>query len=236
MDKAMLQDHEISSRLRFEIDRAIEDPGAIQINIKDGVVTLAGETDNFADQIVCENLAQSTPGVVAVVQNIRLTLPAHARDRDMEIACKCKTALELNRYVPFPRLNIIVKDACVILKGEVDSMEQRQEAESTIYKIPEVSLIKNEILVKPGLKPADVRKEIQRGFSHVAAHHADGIEVELREGKAILRGIARAWFEIVVAETVVREMPDIDEVINQIELTPLLKGKETPPESCSLAY
>lgn len=230
MERAALEDHEIHSRLRFEIERSIEDSERIQIKVKEGIVTLAGNTDNFADQLACENVARKTPGVAAVVQNIQLRLPASVKDSDVEIARKCKAALELNPSVPYNRLGVIVKDACVILKGEVHSGEQKQEAESTISKIPEVSMIKNEIVVKPGLKAAEIWCEIQRAFKRVVEHHAKGIEVEIHDGKAILSGIARAWFEIVIAENVVREIPEINEVVNKIELTTLLKGREIPPE------
>ncbi len=229
MDRAIAQDGEILSQLRLEIDRSIENPSRIHIKVKEAVVMLTGDTDHFLDQVACEDMAKRIPGVVAVVQNIQLNLPSHVKDRDAEIARKCKMAIESDP-APCRSLKVVVKDGCVILKGEVRSVEQRQEAESAICKIPEIKMIQNDTVIVHGLKAVDICAEIQRAFKHVVEHHARAIEVELRDGKAILRGVARAWFEIVVAETVASEIPGVKEVINQIELTPLLKGREVPPE------
>ncbi len=230
MYKNLENDQEIREQLRLEIDQTVNKANTIDITVQDGVVTLTGVAGNFADQIACEEVARNTPGVVAVVQNIQLTLPDCTREKDEEIAKRCKLAIQLNRHLPNDHLNVIVKDGCVILKGEVDSLDQRHEAEDTIYRIPGIRALTDEILVKPGLKAGEVRRAIQREFRHVVDHHAAAIQVEILDGTVILSGFARAWFEISFAEHAVRHLPGIKHVINNIELTPLLAGRESVPE------
>ncbi len=225
----MDRDGRILADVLREIHQVASAPGNIHVEVKDGVVTLSGLTDNFADQMACEEAARKMPEVAGVVQNIELRLPPKSKEENLEIARRCANALDLNRYVPHERLDVIVKDGCVFLKGEVDSASERQEAESTIRKIPGVNSVTNEIVVKPGLKPKDIYEEIRKAFLRMVEYHARYIKVEIEGEKLTLSGVARAWVEIVEAERIAREMPGIKDVVNNITLTPLLQGKEHPP-------
>lgn len=229
-------DKNIYAKLRQEIDRKLENPRGIEIDVQNGIVTLTGLTDSFADQIASEEIAKAIPKVVGVVQNIQLSMKKNAFDADQEIAHKCKTALELNRNIPRDRLTVVVKDGCVFLQGEVDTIEQKKEAEATIYRIPGIDVLKSEIVVKPDSETPDIHQEICNAFKFIAEHHAHYIKVEFENGTVVLSGTARAWFEMVEAERVASELPGVKEVINNIELTPLLKGKVIPPPAGDMQH
>jgi osmotically-inducible protein OsmY len=76
------------------------------------------------------------------------------------------------------------------------------------------------------VKPYDITRRIERTFQHMAAHHAQEIQVEVKGGKVILRGVVRAWIEKAEAEEAAREVPGVKEAENRLEVTPLLEGKE----------
>ena len=80
----------------------------------------------------------------------------------------------------------------------------------------------------PVVRKSDVKTEIERTFVQLAGHHANEIQVDIQGSKVILSGIVRAWIEKTDAEVATLGVPGVTEVVNRIEVTPLLQGKEMP--------
>jgi hypothetical protein len=95
------------------------------------------------------------------------------------------------------------------------SAAQKKEGEFYMAKTPEVTR-------------SDVKKELERTFIQLAALHANQIQIEVDGGKVILRGIVRAWIEKTDAEVAALGVPGVTGVVNRLEVTPLLQGKEMP--------
>jgi osmotically-inducible protein OsmY len=210
-------------------ERKISNTNRIEVTVKDGVVTLSGKVDHYMDQLVMVEAAERVIGVKGVLQETEVEIPAASKRNDIEIFRSATMAIEQNSLIPSDHLKVAVKDGKVKLDGEVQEQDQKIEAGLTVSKILGVAGVINDIIVKPIVKPNDVTLQIERRFQHLAMHHAQEIQVEIKGSKVILSGEVRAWIEKADAEDAARELPGVTEVENRLELTPLLKGKEKPP-------
>jgi len=214
----------------FKRERKISNPNRIEVTVKDGVVTLSGKVDHYMDQLVTVEAADRVAGIKGVVQESEVELPETSKRNDLEIYHSATAAIKHNSLIPSERVKVAVKDGRIKLDGEVQEEHQKIEAGITVSKILGVTGVINDIAVKPVVKPYDVTLQIERMFQHQAAHHAQEIQVEIKNSKVILSGIVRAWIEKADAEAAAREVPGVTEVENKLEVTPLLKGKEKPPD------
>lgn len=73
-DKGALTDGEISTRVQVKLaeDTTVKG-GGLQIDVKDGVVTLTGKVENPNQKSKAEKLAKKVSGVKSVVNNIVVT-------------------------------------------------------------------------------------------------------------------------------------------------------------------
>jgi len=217
----------VIDELRWETQ--ISNPTAIGVAVNDGVVTLSGYVDNFSDKYVAQTTAQSVPGVKAVIPDIQVNPARDTEIDDLKIAKDVSNAIELNSSIPQNQIKVLVKNGKVTLDGELEWEHQKDEAENTISKIPGIRGIANNITVGLTRKPHDIKYRIEKAFQRMASHHARHIQIEVQDSKAILSGIVYAWVEKMEAERIIREIPGIKEVENNLTITPLLEGRENPP-------
>ncbi|MCR4394775.1 MAG: BON domain-containing protein [Dehalococcoidales bacterium] len=224
----MFGDDELKMMVLSEIrkEQKISNPAAIEVEVKDGIVTLKGFTDNYMEQAAAEAVAKQVPGVKGVVQNIQVRIPPHIKRDDAEIARDAINALALNSSIPRDRVKVVVKDEWITLEGDVDWPYQKEEALATVSRISGARGVTNNIQVKMPIRPIDVKTRIIKAFQIAAEHHARHLEVEIKDGKVILTGTVRAWFEKIEAERVAREMPGVKEVENRLVISPLVEDKE----------
>lgn len=226
---------DIDEELKMEVirqikaDRKISNSDRIKVDVAERIVTLGGYVGHYMDQIEAVSAVECVPGVEGVVQEIEVELPEAAKRNDEEIARSACTAIEHNSTIPPNRVKVTVGDGWVTLDGELDEQHQKDEAEETVAKVLGVRGITNNIVTKCPVRPYDITLQIERNFRHLATHHARDIHVEVRDGKVILSGIVRAWIEKSEAQEAAYEVPGVEEVENQLEMSPLLEGKETPP-------
>jgi osmotically-inducible protein OsmY len=223
--------------LRLEVEKAIRserkisNPNRIEVSVKGGVATLGGYVDHYMDQVAAVAAAERVPGIEGIAQEIEVELPTSSKRGDVEIADSACAAIEHNSTIPHEHVKVTVCDGWVTLEGNLQEEHQKEEAENTVSRILGVKGITNNIVVKPQVKPYDITMRIMRTFQHLAAHHAQDIHVEVKNGKVILSGVVRAWVEKEEAEEAAHQTPGVVEVENRLEVTPLLEGREKPPVS-----
>ena len=227
----MNQNEEMRLEVLREIksERKVGNSNRIKVSVKDGIVTLSGFVEHYMDQKAVVDAAERVNGIKGVVQEIEVELPAASRRNDAEIARSACAALEHNSLIPRDRVKVSVCDGRVTLEGEVQEPHQKLEAEITASKVLGVRGVVDNIVVNQAVRPYDITLQIERTFQHMAAHHAQDIQVEVKDSKVTLRGVVRAWIEKTEAEEAAREVPGVKAVENRLEVTPLLEGREKPP-------
>ena len=227
----MNQNEEMRLEVLREIksERKVGNSNRIKVSVKDRIVTLSGFVEHYMDQKAVVDAAERVNGIKGVVQEIEVELPAASRRNDAEIARSACAALEHNSLIPRDRVKVSVCDGRVTLEGEVQEPHQKLEAEITASKVLGVRGVVDNIVVNQAVRPYDITLQIERTFQHMAAHHAQDIQVEVKDSKVTLRGVVMAWIEKTEAEEAAREVPGVKAVENRLEVTPLLEGREKPP-------
>lgn len=191
-------------------------PNEIGVIVKDGVVTLTGWVDSYLKKWAAEEAALRVAGVKAVANDIEIRLANERTDGD--IAAAAAHALEWDASIPPDKVHATVAKGWVTLKGQVEWQYQSEEAENVVRRLAGVRGVTNLIVVKPRLKPEELKKKIEDALVRDAQIDADRIKVEIVGTKAILKGAVRAWAEKKEAERVAWSAPGITEVDNQISL------------------
>jgi osmotically-inducible protein OsmY len=192
----------------------------IALGVRDGVVTLAGFVDSYADKWRAERTVSKLKGVKAVVNDLKVKLPVSSQRPDPELARAVVDALKWNIQVPHDRIQVVVEDGWVTLKGEADWYYQKEEAERTVRNLTGVKGVSNLITVAVKPTPSDVKKRIVEALQRAAQFDAERITVEIDGHKTILRGTVRSYAELKDAERAVRNVPGISEVETHLTVDP----------------
>jgi len=192
----------------------------IALGVRDGVVTLAGFVDSYADKWRAERTVSKLKGVKALVNDLKVKLPVSSQRPDPELARAVVDALKWNIQVPHDRIQVVVEDGWVTLKGEADWYYQKEEAERTVRNLTGVKGVSNLITVAVKPTPSDVKKRIVEALQRAAQFDAERITVEIDGHKAILRGTVRSYAELKDAERAVRNVPGITEVETHLTVDP----------------
>ena len=192
----------------------------IALGVRDGVVTLAGFVDSYADKWRAERTVSKLKGVKAVANDLKVKLPVSSQRPDPELARAVVDALKWNIQVPHDRIQVVVEDGWVTLKGEADWYYQKEEAERTVRNLAGVKGVSNLITVAVKPTPSDVKKRIVEALQRAAQFDAERITVEIDGHKAILRGTVRSYAELKDAERAVRNVPGNSEVETHLTVDP----------------
>ena len=162
--------------------------GGVAVAVQDGLVTLTGHLDTFAQKHAAERAVRRVAGVrgIAVELDVKLA-PEHERG-DAELAQAAIGALRWNSLVPDDHVKVEVEDAWVTLTGEVDWPYQFSSAEQCIRPLTGVRGITNLVKVKPRLRGTDIARQIAAALTRHAEREAQHIDIAVHDGTVTLTG------------------------------------------------
>jgi len=190
----------------------------IEVSVTDGTVTLDGEVDSYFKKWSAYRAAGRVAGVIDVIDNVKVKLPGSFKLADEEIGRAAVHAIELNVAVPHNSINVKVQDGSITLTGEVDWAYQREAAEGAVRQLKGVVWVDDEIMIKPMVKPSDVKGKIESAFRRNAMLDSQRIGVETVGDKVILKGTVHSWAEREEAQRVAWSAPGVSRVENHILL------------------
>jgi osmotically-inducible protein OsmY len=189
----------------------------IGVAVKNGVVTLSGFVDTYAQKYAAARAAERVHNVRAVADDLSVKLPKSFMRSDTDIAHAAVSALKWDVEVPDTRVQVLVDDGWVSLDGAVDWQFQRTSAEKAVRYLTGVKGVINRITVQqPSVSAYEVNQRIEEALKRSAATEADRITVEARNGKVVLRGTVRSWAEREDAERAAWAAPGVSEVDDEI--------------------
>jgi len=103
---------------------------AVGVMVKDGIVTLSGHLNTFAEKHAVERAVRRVSGVRGLALDLDVKLASDHKRNDTEIADAAVTALRWQSCVPEDRTKGEAEDGWVTLRGEEDwhhQLAQRQE-------------------------------------------------------------------------------------------------------------
>jgi osmotically-inducible protein OsmY len=217
----MMSDSEVREEVfrHLRLDARLEH-AKIGVSVREGTVTLSGTVAGTSELLAAVEAAGNADGVFAVVNEI-VVIPANKPRTDQDIAKAVNNALDWDVLIPEDRIKIAVSNGWVALKGKVDLLRTRAEAEQVVRRMEGVRGVYNLIEVKPAVETAEnVRDAIGDALKCSAEREANGIAVSLREGTVKLTGKVHTWTEKQAILGALKCAPGVERVNDQLSIDP----------------
>jgi osmotically-inducible protein OsmY len=189
---------------------------AIGVAVKDGVVTLTGYVDSWAEKWGAEHAVKRVSGVAAVAEEIEVRLPVQSQRTDADIARAAAGALAWNTFVPPGSVKVTVENGWITMEGAVASQHEKSAATEAVRHLTGVRGVVNLVTLRHGLTAANIKDGIRRAFERNAGLDANRVTVDVDEDKVMLRGTVRSWAEREDAESAAWSAPGIHDVDNRL--------------------
>jgi osmotically-inducible protein OsmY len=188
----------------------------IGVEVKGGVVTLAGHVDSFVEKWEAERAAQRVSGVKALAIEMDVNLPGSSHRNDADIARSAENALMWMTYVPQNSIKVTVESGRITLSGEVTREYQRQAAAYGVRGLMGVTGVSNQITIKHTVSSSTLKADIEAALSRRS--HTDGhnISVEVHGTDVTLRGQVHSWSERDLAASCAWGSAGVENVVDNI--------------------
>ena len=191
---------------------------AIGVAVKDGVVTLSGHLETFAEKHAAERALGRVAGVKAIALELDVKLSFDHQRSDTDIAVSAEQALKWSTLVPVEAIRLTVDHGSVTLQGEVEWDFQRRSAEKAIRPLMGVVEISNEITLRVRPRATDLGRRIQEALTRQALREAKHIHVAVDGTAVTLSGTVHSWQERAAAQGVAWSAPGVHAVINELRV------------------
>lgn len=212
-DSAIKQD--LLAELKW--DAEIDDT-KIGVTVSNGAVTLTGHVPSYRQKMAAAKAAKRVSGVLAVVNDIDVRLPAENRTTDEGLAERISNVLKWNVSIPGQGIKADVKNGIVTLNGEVDWQYQRANILKNIEHVSGVVSVINLITLKPRVSEGDIQQKIKDALKRHADVEANNISVMVSGGTATLSGVVESMSEMDRIESAVWAAPGVSRVIDNLRI------------------
>ena len=190
----------------------------IGVEVKDGVVTLAGEVSSYGEKWNAETATQRVAGVKALAVNLEVKLIDSSKRTDADIARTAKDTLTWTSYLPLDAVKVRVEKGWLTLTGDVEWQYQRQDAEASVRNILGVTGVSNQIAIKPTLSSKLVKSDIEAALKRRATEDAKTIAVDVKGSVVTLSGTIHSWPERDLATQSAWSTPGVYNVVDNMTM------------------
>lgn len=190
----------------------------IGVEVKDGVVTLAGHLDSYMAKYKAEQAALRVFGVKALAVELDVRLAASSQRTDADIARAARNALEWITTPLSDKVSIMVEQGCITLTGDVDWQYQKVEAAVAVRFLLGVTGVANLIGIKPAVKLSAVESDIETALVRRAKADAKKIQVSVHGSKITLTGTVDNWAERDTARDTAWGTPGVTHVVDNLTM------------------
>ncbi len=191
----------------------------IGVEVIDGIVTLAGNVDSYAEKWHAEAAAQRVSGVKALAIELVVILPGSSNRSDADIARSAENTLEWLVLLNKDSVKVMVEDGWITLSGEVDWDYQKQIATGAVRYLMGVRGVSDQIAIKPKLSVSAVKSDIELALNRRASRDGQKIIVDLNGAVVTLAGTVQSWSERTLACQSAWGSPGVEKVIDNITVT-----------------
>jgi len=167
----------------------------IGVEVKDGIVTLAGHVGSYLEKWEAQRAAQRVSGVKALAVEMDVALPGSSARNDVDIARAASNVLQWSTYWPEDQVKVLVENGWITLSGELDWEYQREAAERSVRGLMGVVGISNQIVLKQIASLKSVKSEIEAALKRRIHSDARHIMVDVDGADVTLSGTVHNWAE-----------------------------------------
>ena len=151
LERGRKTDKQIQLDVLAELDRDFRfRPAEIGVEVDQGVVTLTGTVSSYLKIGQAAELATAVSGVRDIAN--KLTVQGAPSSDDTQIAKTVRETLLWDADVPEERIESVVRDGVVMLKGTVDYQFQRQATRDAVARLFGVRSVNDHMIVAPKIR------------------------------------------------------------------------------------
>lgn len=160
----------------------------IGVAVTGGVVTLTGTVGSWAEKHAAQQAAHRVKGVSDVANDIAIKPTWNTDPTDTDLALAARHALDWHVHVP-KGIVLDVWDGVVKLSGDVETLQQREDAEAAIRVLRGVRSIENMIRVEPPpVTEQQLRASVEAALARHVGREAERIVIEITRDHVRLSG------------------------------------------------
>lgn len=194
------------------------DASDVGVMVKDGVVTVTGHLDSFAEKHAIEHAVRRVAGVRGIALELDAKHAGGDPPSDSEIARAAAEALRLNTLVPRGKVQVEVENGWVTLAGQVDWGYQSASAEQRIRPLAGVRGLFNEIIIKTRIDQEDIAQRITAALTRQAVRESRHIGIAVEGGVVTLSGTVHSIAEHDAAVGVAFSSPGVSQVVDRLRV------------------
>lgn len=170
----------------------------IGVTAHDGVITLMGHVQTYAEKHAAEAAARRVRGVKSIAEEIEVKLSFDVKRSDEDIAAAIISRLAWDSTIPKDAVKSSVESGWVTLIGDVDWHFESEAAEQEVRRLWGVVGVTNHIKVRSRVNTynldQDITKALQRSWLDPS-----NVTVTADGGKVKLTGSVHSWSERMLA-------------------------------------
>jgi len=187
----------------------------IGVTARDGVITLLGHVQRFAEKQAARSAALRVRGVKAVAEEIEVKLPFDVKRSDDDIARAAIDRLAWDSTLPKDAVKMTVENGWLTLTGEVRWHFEQEAAAQDVRHLWGVVGVSNQITLKPRVNTYNLTSDISTAL-HRSWFEPAGIKVSADGGKVTLTGQVKSWSERELAGSTAWAAPGATDVENYL--------------------
>lgn len=206
---------------------------AIQIQSRNGVVTLTGTVAEEPRKSLAQETAACLPGVKSVDNRLEVKGESATVNSDALLGIKIKTALLLHRNLS-PVTEVIAEDGIVTLRGDATSQAQKDLTTELVKDIDGVQSVQNEMIVSDAsmtdektmgqmvrdlsesIDDASITALVKLTLLYHRSTSALNTTVKTTGGVVTVAGMAKNAAEKDLVTKFVRDVRGVNEVVNDM--------------------
>jgi osmotically-inducible protein OsmY len=191
-------------------------PARIDVDTKNGHVTLRGTVDNFHKKWSAIDNAMKVANVVKVIDQIKVQ-PTDVVD-DATLQQHIEKALSNDGRLAQTHISCFVENGSVSLQGSVHTFYQRVAAEESCRWVKGVVNVVNEIEVVPRSSDYDeqIRRRIKDLIDQNIKTNTTNIDIQVENGIVLLRGHVKSYVNKIYAETLASMVSNVSYIQNEL--------------------
>ena len=191
----------------------------IGVEASEGVVTLAGHVDTFAEKWRAEEATQRVAGVKALAVEIAVKLLGSAERTDVEIAKSAENVVRWSNDLHNNSVKIMVESGWITLTGFVEWAFQKRNIGFALSNLMGVVGLSNQLSIEPKVKGDTVKADIEQALKRRAIEGVKHLVINVNGTEVVLSGYVHSWVERELVNHSAWNTPGVKSVINHIKIS-----------------
>lgn len=185
---------------------------SIGVTVQNGVVTLSGHVNSYAQKVSAERPVKAMKGVRGLAEEIEVRLNKLEGTADDTIASRALNIIAWSSDANVEGIQVTVQKGTVTLEGQLDWQYQKEVIEQAVLRLSGVVGVHNRITLKARADVVDIKRHIEDALKRSAEIEAGGIRVTVDGGVVKLEGKVHLLREREVVERAAWSVPGVSKV------------------------